>query len=91
MRNHEKMSSQAFHAFAEDYIEGLSAAEILGVPGVTELVLEDYNNVIIDEIDMLEPDEVALYEERGQELLESKPEQLSAEERHANRIRDAEL
>lgn len=85
MRNHEKMSSAAFHAFAEEYIDGLSAAEILGVPGVAELVLEDYNNCIIDEFDELEPDEVALYEERGQELLESKPEQLSADERHAQR------
>lgn len=72
--NHQRLSSAAFHAFAENYISGLSTEEILGVPGVAALVLEDYNNQIIKELDELEPEELEFLEGQGQELLQTKPE-----------------
>lgn len=72
--NHQRLSSPAFHAFAENYISELSAAEILEVPGVAALVLEDYNNAIIKELDELEPEELEFLENEGQALLETKPE-----------------
>lgn len=74
MRSHEKLSSAAFHAYAENFISELSPAELLEVPGVAELVLEDYNNVIIDEIDDLDPEDLEFLEADGKALLETKPE-----------------
>ena len=78
--NHQLMSAQAFHAFAEGYIAGLSVEEVLAVPEIAALVLEDYNNAIIKEIDDLHPDDIAGWEEAGEDLLTQKPEERRPKE-----------
>lgn len=78
--NHQRMSAEAFHAFAEQYVAALSAEELLAVPGVAVLVLEDYNNTIIQEIDELDPEDITSWEEAGKDLLTQKPEERQPKE-----------
>lgn len=69
--NHQRMSSAGFHAFAEEWLDCLEPAEIISVPGVAELLLEYYNNLIIKEIDETCWEDLEPYEDQGRENLEN--------------------
>lgn len=66
MKPHETASPEDFHDFAESYIEDtLTREQILSVPGVSVLLLEAFNNKIIEAFDEEadETDDEALDEE----------------------------
>lgn len=50
---HEIASNEFFDAYADEYLANdLTVAQILGCPGVAELLREEFNNKIIEEFDM---------------------------------------
>ncbi len=55
---HETASPEVFNAFAEGWIESnVSLPTLMAVPGVAALLLEEFNNRIIDAFDEEHEDE----------------------------------
>jgi hypothetical protein len=55
---HQTADATTFNAFAEDWIQdNVSIADALAVPGVAQLLLEQFNNNIIDAFDKSEGDD----------------------------------
>lgn len=52
IKPHQTADAETFNSFAEEWImENLGAEHMVDVPGVAELLLEHFNNAIIDAFD----------------------------------------